>query len=69
MEGGVRIEARETPVAEAILARPDEPLRTAPLARATNWSAPQVGNVLQVFDAQGWTAKRGSAWGPGAIES
>lgn len=53
-------------VAEAILARPAEPLRTAPLARATDWSVPQVGNLLQAFDSQGWTAKRGSARGPGA---
>ncbi len=53
-------------LAEAILAREDEPLRAAQLARACHWSTPQVANVLKAFDAKGWTIKRGQARGPGA---
>lgn len=53
-------------IAETILARPDEPLRAKPLARVSEWSVPQVASVLQAFDTQGWTAKRGPARGPGA---
>jgi hypothetical protein len=53
-------------VAEAILSRPDGPLQAAELARASGWSVPQVANVLKMFDAQAWTAKRGSARGPNA---
>jgi hypothetical protein len=53
-------------IAEAILSRPDGPLRSAELARASEWSVPQAANVLKAFDAQGWTVKRGSARGPGA---
>lgn len=53
-------------VAEAILSRPDGPLRAAELASASGWSVPQVGNVLKAFDAQHWTVKRGPARGPRA---
>ncbi len=53
-------------VAEAMLSRPDGPLRAIQLARASGWSVPQVGNVLKAFDAQDWTVKRGSARGPHA---
>ena len=53
-------------VAEAILSRPDGPLRAVQLARQSRWSVPQVANVLKAFDTQGWTVKRGSARGPHA---
>jgi hypothetical protein len=53
-------------IAEAILARPDGPLRATELASATSWSVPQVANVLKAFDDQGWTVKRGTVRGPGA---
>lgn len=53
-------------LAEAILARPDEPLRAAHLADACQWSTPQTASVLKAFDAEGWTTKRGPARGPGA---
>ncbi len=51
-------------VAEFILSSPDHPLRTKEIAIASGWSVPQVASVLQVFDTQGWTAKRGPARGP-----
>lgn len=53
-------------IAEAILARADEPLHATELARALDWSVPQAGAVLQAFDTQGWTAKRGPTRGRGA---
>jgi hypothetical protein len=53
-------------IAETILARADEPLRVAPLAQLSGCSVPQVSTILQAFDAEGWTAKRGPARGPGA---
>lgn len=53
-------------IAETILARPDESLRAKQLAHASEWSTPQVASVLQAFDAQGWTVKRGPARGRGA---
>lgn len=53
-------------LAEAILARRDEPLRAAHLGRACQWSTPQTASVLKAFDAKGWTIKRGPARGPGA---
>jgi hypothetical protein len=53
-------------IAELILARPDERLRAAQLARDGRWSTAQAASVLGMFDAQGWTIKRGPARGPGA---
>lgn len=53
-------------VAEVLLARPDEPLRIPQLAEASGWSTPQTAAVLQGFDTEGWTAKRGPARGRGA---
>ena len=53
-------------IAEVILARPDEPLRAARLADTSDWSTARVATVMQAFDAQGWTAKRGPARGSGA---
>jgi hypothetical protein len=53
-------------IAEAILSRPDGPLRATELAPVSGWSVPQVANVLKAFDAQGWTVKRGAARGPHA---
>jgi hypothetical protein len=53
-------------LAEAILAREDEPLRAAQLADACQWSTPQTASVLKTFDAEGWTTKRGPARGQGA---
>jgi hypothetical protein len=53
-------------IAELILARPDQRLRAAQLARDSGWSTAQVASVLGMFDARGWTFKRGPARGPGA---
>lgn len=53
-------------LAEAILAREDEPLRAAQFADACQWSTPQTASVLKAFDAEGWTTKRGPARGQGA---
>lgn len=53
-------------IAEVILASKDRPLQASQLARSSGWSVPQVANVLKAFDAQGWTAKRGTSRGPGA---
>lgn len=56
-------------VAEAILQlRIEDPsrelqLRTGELAARTNWSPSQVSQVLQGFDAAGWTAPRGGRSG------
>ncbi len=56
-------------VAEAILAREDRPLRVAELADESNWSDAQAAKVLKAFDDQGWTAKQGTARGPGAYRA
>jgi hypothetical protein len=53
-------------MAEIVLARPDERLSSAALARDGGWSTAQAASVLGMFDAQGWTVKRGPARGPGA---
>ncbi|MGI8801438.1 MAG: type IV toxin-antitoxin system AbiEi family antitoxin [Solirubrobacteraceae bacterium] len=53
-------------IAEAILALPDEPLRTAALAGVCGWSTAQTASVLKALDGQGWTAKLGAARGPSA---
>jgi len=53
-------------LAESILARPDEPLVAAQLARVSHWSTPQAASVLKAFDGEKWTAKRGPARGPAA---
>jgi len=53
-------------LAELILAREDERLRAARLARDGGWSLAQAASVLGMFDAKGWTVKRGPARGPGA---
>jgi len=53
-------------IAELVLARPDERLSAAALARDGGWSTAQAASVLGMFDTQGWTAKHGPARGPGA---
>lgn len=53
-------------IGEAILAREDRPLRVAELADESDWSDAQAAKVLKAFDDQGWTAKQGTARGPGA---
>ncbi|MGD0197162.1 MAG: hypothetical protein ABSC56_04555 [Solirubrobacteraceae bacterium] len=50
-------------IAEVILARADEPLRSAELARVSGWSTAQAAKVLVAFDAERWTIKRGPARG------
>jgi hypothetical protein len=50
-------------IAEVILARADEPLRTADVARVSGWSTAQAAKVLVAFDAERWTVKRGPARG------
>jgi len=57
------------PIAEAILAYEDHPLRVAELAEETDWSTAQAAKVLKAFDNQGWTAKQGASRGPGAHRS
>jgi hypothetical protein len=53
-------------IAEAILARADQPLRATDLASVAGWSVAQTANVLLAFDRQGWTLKRGTSRGPRA---
>ncbi len=53
-------------IAETILAGEDRPLRVAALAEESDWSGAQAAKVLKAFDDSGWTAKRGTARGPGA---
>lgn len=54
-------------IAELLLSRawPDG-FGTAELANLSGWSSPQVSQVLQSFDQQGWTSKYGPGRGPGA---
>ncbi len=56
-------------IAELLIARTDKPLRIPELADASGWSVPQTATVLQGFDGQGWTEKRGPARGRGAHRS
>jgi len=53
-------------MAEVILAHEDRPLRLAELAGESDWSVAQAAKVLKAFDERGWTAKQGTARGPGA---
>jgi hypothetical protein len=53
-------------IAETLLASPDRPVLTEELAELSGWSASRTASVLKVFDAQGWTAKRGAVRGPSA---
>lgn len=54
-------------VAEALLTRREETgIRTGELANLIEWSPAQVSQVLQAFDANGWTAKYGPQRGPRA---
>ena len=51
--------------AEALLAHSwPRGVRTGELARTTGWSPAQITDVLQAFDARGWTRKRGPQRGP-----
>jgi hypothetical protein len=53
-------------LAEFILERQPRLLRADLLAADTGWSRPQVSKILQLFDAQGWTSRRGGGRGPSA---
>lgn len=53
-------------LAETVLSREDEPLRTAQLAELARWSIAQTSSVLKVFDERRWTIKRGAQRGPAA---
>lgn len=53
-------------IAEAILTGEDRPLRVVEIAGESNWSDAQAAKVLKAFDDRGWTAKQGTARGPGA---
>jgi hypothetical protein len=54
-------------VAEALLTGGDEAgIRTGELANLVDWSPAQVSQVLQAFDANGWTTKYGPQRGPSA---
>jgi len=56
-----------TEIAEALLSRAwPEGIGTGSVARLTGWSPPQASEVLQRFDAEGWTRKAGPTRGPGA---
>ncbi len=56
-----------TEIAEALLSRAwPEGIGTGVVARLTGWSPPQASEVLQRFDAEGWTRKTGPSRGPGA---
>lgn len=52
-------------VAEVVLSKREVP-RAAEIANETGWSPIAVAKALSTFDASGWTAKSGSARGPGA---
>lgn len=54
-------------IAEAILARPNEPILNSALSEITEFSAPQISRTLVQFDKRGWTRKSGSERGPGAL--
>lgn len=54
-------------VAEAILARPQQPIRTTEVADITNWSVPRVSKILASFDKPGWTERGGGERGPTAF--
>jgi hypothetical protein len=53
-------------IAEALLASTDRPVLTEELADFSGWSASRTASVLKVFDAHGWTVKRGPVRGPSA---
>ncbi|HEU4462383.1 MAG TPA: hypothetical protein VFR75_07315 [Solirubrobacterales bacterium] len=54
-------------VAEALLSRDwHEGVSTGDVARLVDWSPPQVSQVLQAFDENGWTVKYGPQRGPRA---
>lgn len=54
-------------IAEAILARPSEPILNSAIAEMTDFSASQISRTLAQFDKRGWTRKTGSERGPGAL--
>jgi hypothetical protein len=54
-------------IAETLIGEPDGPILTETLADHTGWSKSRTASVLKNFDAQGWTAKRGSNRGPRAF--
>lgn len=53
-------------IAEAILARPNEPILNSVIAEMTDFSASQISRTLAQFDRRGWTRKLGSERGSGA---
>jgi hypothetical protein len=54
-------------IAEALLSRAwPRGIGTGDVARTTGWSTAQATQVLQAFDARGWTTKRGPQRGPGS---
>lgn len=56
-----------TGLAELLLSRPwPDGFGTTELANLSGWSPPQVSQVLQAFDDEGWTAKYGPRRGRGA---
>ena len=52
-------------IAEAILARPNEPILNSVIAEVTDFSAPQISRTLGQFDKRGWTRKTGNERGSG----
>lgn len=54
-------------IAEYLLVRRPAVLNAGEIAKETGWSHPQVSNVLQTFDRQGWTVKTGAKRGRYAV--
>ena len=53
-------------IAEFLLSERPEEFHVGAVAVALGWSLPQVSNVLQAFDARGWTRRIGALRGPSA---
>ena len=54
-------------IAEAILARPTNPILNRGIVEMTDFSAAQVSRTLGQFDRRSWTRKTGNERGPGAL--
>jgi transcriptional regulator with XRE-family HTH domain len=64
-DGGFSWSPSALSIAETVLSRGwSSGIGTTDLAELTSWSPPQVSQVLQAFDAEGWTAKWGPQRGP-----
>ena len=57
--------ASSVTIAECLLREPGAKIEVPRLTRQSGWSAPQISNVLQVFDKAGWTKRHGPPRGRG----